>query len=99
VSRSVKSRRERLGIPRQDDRRTAAERGYGRRWAEVSRSYRSAHPLCVECERQGISTEAALVDHKRPVIGPNDPGFYDEDNLQSLCRRCHAIKTHGERLR
>jgi 5-methylcytosine-specific restriction enzyme A len=99
MSRSVKSRRERQGTPRVDDRRTAAERGYGRQWASVSRRFREGNPNCVQCEAEGITTPAALVDHRRPVVGPNDPGFYDEGNLQSLCRSCHAKKTHGERLR
>lgn len=95
----VRSRRERFGLKRPDDRRTAAERGYGGRWARVSKRWRESNPNCALCwEREGIVTPVDLVDHIEAVSGPADPRFFDETNFQSLCRRCHAIKTHGETL-
>ena len=39
-------------------------------------------------------TGATLVDHATPL---QDGGSqYDMNNLQSLCRRCHQIKTNLE---
>lgn len=95
----VLSRRERFGLKRTDDRRPASQRGYGSRWTQLAKRHKKAFPLCQECEREGRSTPAQITDHKQPITGPNDPGLYDWSNLQSLCRRHHAIKTHLETLR
>ena len=72
-------------------RGTAAERGYGHKWAGYSRRRLRAHPLCVKCEHQ-----ATLTDHIIPVKGPGDPLFWDESNHQSLCAKCHGVKTATE---
>jgi 5-methylcytosine-specific restriction protein A len=55
----------------------------------------SEHPLCVECERQGRITPATVVDHIVPHKG-NLELFWDENNLQAICKRCHDGKTAGE---
>ena len=33
--------------------RPAAKRGYNRRWQKARKSYLEAHPLCVQCAKQG----------------------------------------------
>ncbi|MFA5377012.1 MAG: HNH endonuclease signature motif containing protein [Dehalococcoidia bacterium] len=78
---------------RQDERRgTAAERGYDRRWRDYRTAYLAVHPLCVECERQGVLRAATVVDHIMPHRG--DMGlFWDSANHQALCKRCHDRKT------
>lgn len=81
-----------------DRRRSASQRGYDWSWHKLSRRYREAHPLCEHCLLENVSTPAQLVDHKRPITGPNDPGRLDEHNLQSLCRRHHKLKTDQETL-
>jgi hypothetical protein len=55
----------------------------------------SRNPLCVECERQGRITPATVVDHIIPHKG-NLELFWDEDNLQALCKPCHDRKTAKE---
>lgn len=52
------------------------------------------HPLCEQCERDGKSTPAELVDHIVELIDGGDS--MAEDNLQALCRKCHAKKTRRE---
>ena len=51
-------------------------------------------PLCVECERHGRVRAAADVDHIVPL---HRGGADAVENLQPLCRPCHAVKTAAER--
>ncbi len=63
---------------------------YSSQWKQISMLYRKQHPLCEECERNGIITPADLVDH---IIAVNDGGnMWEWENLQSLCMNCHNKK-------
>lgn len=75
-----------------DDRRgDATQRGYDARWRRVRHLHLLAEPLCRMCQQAGRITPAVLVDHITPI---RDGGArLDDDNLQSLCRRCHDEKT------
>ncbi len=53
------------------------------------------NPLCVECERQGLTTPATEVDHIVPHRG-DKVLFWDHDNWQALCKPCHDVKTATE---
>ena len=75
-----------------DLRPSSHARGYGASWQRVAALHLAQHPLCVRCN--GL---ASLVDHIRPAQGADDPGFFEAANHQSLCRRCHAAKTHADR--
>ena len=78
--------------------RPAGKRGYTRQWQKISRQYLQAHPLCVECMRQGRYTKATVVDHITPHRG--DPGlFWDEANWQPMCKQCRDRKTLTEDIR
>lgn len=66
-------------------------------WRRVSKHFRAAHPLCAECERQGKVTAAQVVDHITPHR-ENPNLFFDENNLQSLCSKCHGAKSARERI-
>lgn len=66
------------------------------------------HYLCASCKGEFTSTNIQ-VDHILPVVDP-DVGFisWDEfikrlycpkENLQVLCKPCHAIKTKEEKQR
>lgn len=86
-------------------RPSAADRGYGPRWAKVSKAFRAQFPLCgmrpdgvppvmSECHSTGQITAAYAVDHVVPHRG--DPALmWDWKNLQSVCRECHAKKTRA----
>ena len=80
----------------QDERRGSAhERGYTARWSKASKRYLRQHPLCEPCLTKGIIEVAEVVDHKIPHKG--DPIlFWDENNWQSMSKRCHDIKTATE---
>ncbi|AGL03635.1 restriction endonuclease [Desulfoscipio gibsoniae DSM 7213] len=65
------------------------------RWQRLRKKVLLEHPLCVECERQGRITPATIVDHVKPHKG-NLNLFWDENNLQALCKNCHDSKTTKE---
>ena len=76
-------------------RGTATQRGYNSRWVRYSKQYRLAHPLCVECYKEGKLTPATCVDHIIPHKGDMKL-FWDPDNHQSLCTYHHGLKTAAE---
>jgi 5-methylcytosine-specific restriction protein A len=81
-------------VKRELDRQrlSAAQRGYGSRWREARARYLAEHPLCASCLAEGRLTAATVVDH---VIahGGDRQLFWDCENWQALCKRCHDSKT------
>lgn len=52
-------------------------------------------PNCRVCEdERGALIDAVQVDHKVPLEVGGAP--FDPENLQSLCKRCHVIKSAEE---
>ncbi|WP_428222000.1 HNH endonuclease signature motif containing protein [Gaoshiqia sediminis] len=49
-------------------------------------------PLCKLCGKP-----ATVVDHINPITLNNLSQFFEYTNLQSLCNRCHRIKTLNDR--
>ena len=72
--------------------RSAGSRGYGRAWQKARREYLNAHPLCVECMREGRYQKATVVDHIIPHRG-DERLFWDRSNWQALCKAHHDRKT------
>jgi len=73
-------------------RPNAAQRGYGYKWQKARAVFLNEYPLCAHCLIDGLAIEATVVDHIIPHKG-NQQLFWDESNWQSLCKRCHDIKT------
>ena len=71
------------------------KRGYNRRWQTARKSYLEAHPLCVQCAKQGKYVRATVVDHIVPHRG-DQKLFWDQNNWQPLCKSCHDKKTLTE---
>jgi 5-methylcytosine-specific restriction enzyme A len=63
------------------------------RWRKMRAAWLKAHPSCVVCGNQGTSVDH-IVPHRGDVALA-----YDAGNLQTLCHRCHFIKTRAERGR
>jgi 5-methylcytosine-specific restriction protein A len=85
------------GIPREYNRK---HRPYQKlyktaRWQRLRKRLLSEHPLCTLCKLQGRITPATVADHIIPHKG-NLELFWDEDNLQALCKPCHDRKTAKE---
>ncbi len=55
-------------------------------WQKARMMHIRNEPLCRRC-----GDVATMVDHIRPIRAGGER--LDDGNLQSLCRRCHAIKT------
>jgi 5-methylcytosine-specific restriction protein A len=70
---------------------------YGHRWRKRRKSYLADNPLCVRCLSQNKPVEATDIDHIKAHRGDLSPErFWNEDNWQALCHRCHAQKTQNE---
>jgi len=76
-------------------RGTAAQRGYDSRWRKYRIKFLAQHPYCVECLKQGKFVFATVVDHIKPHKGDKKL-FWDPNNHQSLCKPCHDRKTATE---
>ena len=62
------------------------------RWRKLRAYWVKHNPLCVICYKNNIINEVDVVDHIKEI---SDGGaMYDVNNLQSLCDRCHRIKTN-----
>jgi hypothetical protein len=65
----------------------------GRAAVEQRKRRRSLHPLCAHCTKEGRVTVTAEIDHVIPLaLGGTDT----DDNVQGLCKDCHARKTADE---
>jgi 5-methylcytosine-specific restriction enzyme A len=73
-------------------RLTSHQRGYNHEWRKYSQQYRRDHPLCAQCR----CNPSAVVDHKQPHRGRDDPLFWASSNHQALCSGCHSKKTAKE---
>lgn len=58
-------------------------------------AWRAEHPLCEMCRSKGKITPGEVLDHIVPVFMYND--FYDETNLQTLCKKCNAAKGNKDK--
>ena len=72
-------------------RGTPTERGYGVNHQRLRGMVLREEPLCRHCLREGSLTPSTDMDH----IDGNQWNL-ERDNLQGLCKSCHAIKTRKE---
>jgi 5-methylcytosine-specific restriction protein A len=78
------------------ERPSARQRGYDSRWQRYRLGFLARHPLCeLECQAQGLVTAATVVDHITPHRGDRRL-FWDRNNHQAACKRCHDRKTARE---
>ena len=76
-------------------RGTAAQRGYDHRWRKESRAFLQANPLCAECMKRGVVEPSTCTDHIVPHKG-DAVKFWTRSNWQPLCGPCHSSKTAKE---
>ena len=71
-------------------------------WQECRNEYaKRRRYLCEDCLRRGIYKPGKIVHHKIEITPSNinDPNVtLSWDNLQAVCRECHAVQ-HGARAR
>lgn len=67
------------------------------RWLKMRDRQLSREPLCAYCLRAEDVTEATVVDHIKEHKGDEEL-FFDDNNVQSLCKRCHDSVKQREEL-
>ena len=73
---------------------TRHERGYGYEWTKRRAAVLARDLyLCQPCLSKGRPTQATEVDH---IVPKSQDGTDDFENLQAICRPCHATKTKAE---
>lgn len=66
----------------------------GHKWMRIRNGvFQRDNGLCQTCMRAGRFTVAEEVDH---IVRLADGGTDADDNLASICKPCHAIKTAAE---
>ena len=64
-------------------------------WRKVRALFINEHPLCYNCEKKGIIKIAKVVDHIKPILKGGEALSFS--NLQSLCHKCHNVKSAKQR--
>ena len=68
-------------------------------WQTVRAAYILENPFCERCKVRGLLVPAEIVHHRVYINNnnKNDPNeLFNADNLESLCRRCHADEHSGD---
>jgi 5-methylcytosine-specific restriction protein A len=60
------------------------------RWKRMRVHQLSCEPLCRMCKQRDVIRGACVADHVVPHKG-SEQLFFNDRNLQSLCRDCHTI--------
>lgn len=86
-----------------NERASAAVRGYDWTWRKLRRWFLLRNPLCVMCLEEGHIVKATVPDHVVPVRKAPDRRL-DETNLRALCKHHHDQHTqrttrHGRTYR
>jgi 5-methylcytosine-specific restriction protein A len=63
-------------------------------WIKLRNYKRLLNPLCEHCEKLGLIIPYHTIDHIKPIS--EGGAALDLENLQTLCKQCHAIKTGKE---
>lgn len=79
----------------QHERATSKARGYDNRWRIERKRFLKEHPFCERCKVDERLVRATVVDHIKPHRG-DQRLFWNRDNWQALCKKCHDHKTMTE---
>ena len=77
---------------RQQQRGNSSQRGYNHQWKKARLAFLKENPLCVECQADGKTTAATVVDHIIPHRGDQEL-FWDANNWQPMCQHHQNAKT------
>lgn len=65
------------------------------RWLRLRKTVLSHHPLCANCEANGLYVPATELHHVRPVqtalsVAEAEALCFDAHNVRPLCHDCHV---------
>lgn len=85
---------EKYGRTDDQQRGSAAKRGYGRKWAAARLAFLQKHPVCEceECKASGRPQLAEVVDHITPHQG-DQKLFWDRKNWRAMSKPHHDRDT------
>jgi 5-methylcytosine-specific restriction protein A len=63
-------------------------------WRKLRNWHIKLNPLCEMCKLKNYYTFGEVVDHINPIS--KGGAMLDPENLQTLCKTCHGIKTAKE---
>jgi len=70
------------------------QRGYGSAWDKIRLIIlKRDNYLCQTCSRSGRLSAGNTVDH---IISKANGGTDEHNNLETICKPCHALKTRQE---
>ena len=67
-------------------------RGYDHSWRKARSDFLQKHPLCEDCMKEGIYTQATDLHH-RMKAKEHPHLFYDDRYWMPLCHSCHSKRT------
>jgi 5-methylcytosine-specific restriction protein A len=74
------------------DRPTSCSRGYDATWQKFRRWFLAHHPLCADCQENGLIVRARDVHHVLKLADRPDLRL-DPSNCRGLCTPCHSART------
>lgn len=74
---------------------------HSKRWKRLRKQKLILNPLCERCAKREVFVPAYFVHHKEYITDKNyedDNVFFNIDNLESLCKKCHNQEHFGEEV-
>lgn len=78
-----------------------AKKYHSKRWQRLRKQKLILDPTCERCAKRKIYVPAYFVHHKEYITDKNyedDNVFFNIDNLESLCKKCHNQEHFGEEV-
>ena len=76
-----------------------AKKYKSKRWQKLRHQKLLLNPLCERCDKKNIKQAAYFVHHKEHITDKNymyDNIFFNINNLESLCKKCHNQEHFSE---
>lgn len=68
------------------------------RWRGLRLAVLASSPLCVRCEKKGLTVQATVVNHRTPHKG-DEALFWNRGNLEAVCKPCHDGPIQREEIK
>lgn len=63
------------------------------KWSLFRKYILAQRPLCEECLANGVTTGKSLELHHKLKTAVRPDLFFDEQNIEVLCKQCHSVRT------